>query len=137
MVAHCSQKSIIPHNTSMIPALLVFIGGGLGSLCRYLLAVVLPFNSFPKGTFVANLLSCLILGLLIGLYSKQILNDYQRIFLMTGFCGGFSTFSTYNGEILQLYQTGHPLLAASYAVISVLIGIAAIIGGIYLSKFIS
>jgi CrcB protein len=121
----------------MISALLVFLGGGLGSLCRYLLAIVLPFDSFPKGTLAANLLSCLILGILIGLYSKQILNDYQRVFLMTGFCGGFSTFSTYNGEILQLYQSGHPLMAASYALLSVFIGIAAIIGGIYLSKFMN
>lgn len=120
----------------MIPAILVFLGGGLGSLCRYFIAIILPFNTFPKGTLTANVLSCLVLGVLIGFYSKEIINEHQRLFFMTGFCGGFSTFSTFSGELLQLYQSGHPLIALSYGLISIATGVIALIFGIYLSKVV-
>ena len=87
---------------------LVFIGGGFGSICRYGIAHWLSGHNldFPLATFLANAISCIILGMLIGLQLKSGVSTEQRFLLMTGFCGGFSTFSTFTGETLLLFQEG-------------------------------
>ena len=87
----------------------VFIGGGLGSICRYGLArlFVLKDWNFPLATLVANTLACLVLGYLIGLGLKNNLSDTAKWLLVTGFCGGFSTFSTFSAETYLLLQEGH------------------------------
>lgn len=115
----------------------VFLGGGLGSLCRYLINQFAISITFPKGTLIANVISCLILGFLIGLNSKVLLQTNYKLFLMTGFCGGFSTFSTFSSEIVALYQNGQISTAIAYSVGSVLIGIACIISGMWISKLFS
>lgn len=88
--------------------LLVFVGGGIGSLFRYGLAVWMAAyqDRFPWGTFFANVVSCVLLGALIGLSTKNEVSADLRLSLMTGLCGGFSTFSTFAGETLQLAQQG-------------------------------
>lgn len=122
----------------MIAVLLVFIGGGLGSLCRYGLGNVLNVDSFPYGTLAANIISCLILGILIGLNINGLMKSEGRLLLMTGFCGGFSTFSTFSGEIIQLYQDGTQSTAFFYILFSLISGICSILIGLWLARtFIS
>lgn len=105
----------------------VFIGGGLGSLCRFGLASWLNrAEAYPWGTFVANGLSCIILGMLVALVSKQGLSVELRLLLVTGFCGGFSTFSTFSNELLQMLRQANYLAAGSYLFGSMLFGLVAI-----------
>lgn len=96
--------------------LLVFVGGGLGSLARYGIWKWLGIQSvnFPWATFVANAVSCLILGFLLGLELKGSMDDHSKLFLMIGFCGGFSTFSTFSAESLKLMQYGHFMTGLAY-----------------------
>lgn len=106
---------------------LVFLGGGLGSLARYGLARWLPTSPlqqghFPWATLLANCLACLLLGCGIALVSKNWLDKSWQLFLLTGFCGGFSTFSTYVSEWLLLGEHGHSLTAALYLFASLLSG---------------
>ncbi len=92
---------------------LVFLGGGLGSICRYGLALLVqPWQPrFPWATLLANGLACLALGLLLGWQATGLLSDQRRLLLVTGFCGGFSTFSTFTAESWQLFQEGQPVAA--------------------------
>ena len=98
----------------MTDYLLVFIGGGLGSIFRYGIAHLLASQNytFPFATLLANIISCIILGALIGLHLKGGVSTTYKLLLMTGFCGGFSTFSTFSGETLLLLQAGD--LAAAF-----------------------
>jgi fluoride exporter len=97
----------------MPPALLVFVGGGLGSLCRWGLGLTLqPLQlRFPWATLAANGLACLVLGAVLGLQWGGHLPEQRRLLLATGFCGGFSTFSTFTAESWQLLQSGQPFAA--------------------------
>jgi len=115
--------------------LMVFIGGGLGSLCRYGFAQWLgQYKEFPLGTFAANGVSCIILGALVALASRQILPLEYRLLLITGFCGGFSTFSTFSNELVQLFKQGEWGVGFAYLLGSLLIGIAGILVGMRLAE---
>ncbi len=116
--------------------LYVFIGGGLGSVCRYGVGKLWSSSIFPVGTLMANIISCIILGILIGINAEDILKTEQKVLLMTGFCGGFSTFSTFSAELVQLVQDGASFSAISYLLLSLISGILSILAGIYLSRLI-
>jgi len=115
---------------------LVFIGGGLGCVIRYLIAECFTHPSYPKGTLIANVISSLILGLLVGLFMKEIIGNQSKLLLMTGFCGGFSTFSTYSLEVVQLYQNGDMGTAILYSLGSVILGIICILIGLYAAHIV-
>ncbi|MEM1326339.1 MAG: fluoride efflux transporter CrcB [Bacteroidota bacterium] len=113
----------------------VFIGGGLGSICRYGIALLLrPYtDQFPYATLMANIVSCVILGWLFA-YSQRVgLSSNATLLLMTGFCGGFSTFSTFSLETFTLFTSGQSLAAFANVVGNLVICLGAIWLGIKLS----
>lgn len=116
--------------------LLVFIGGGLGSICRYGISVFLKNQNyvFPMATFLANAISCVILGALVGWTMKNGANDFQKYLLMTGFCGGFSTFSTFTNETFQLFQSGNFTYAFVNILLSLIICLVCIFIGMKLAN---
>jgi CrcB protein len=116
--------------------LLVFAGGGFGSITRYLLGKWIgSWNQFPLGTLIVNILACLVLGFVVGLADhKQIISPATRLFLVVGFCGGFSTFSTFSYETLQLLQGGLSMQAILYILFSVVLCLMATLGGLYLGQ---
>ncbi len=118
--------------------ILVFIGGGLGSVARFSLGKwVNAFHNhhFPFGTLAVNIVACFVLGLVIGLADhKQIISPAARIFWTVGFCGGFSTFSTFSNEIFYLLQSGFTVSLFLYIIISLLACVAAIYGGLFLGE---
>jgi fluoride exporter len=116
--------------------LVVFLGGGMGSIARFLLAKWLNGpHLLPVGTLLTNILACFILGALISLADlKLLLNPYTRIFLTVGFCGGFSTFSTFSQETIVLLNGNNILTALSYIMLSVCLCLAASFGGMILVK---
>ncbi|RQO29918.1 fluoride efflux transporter CrcB [Taibaiella sp. KBW10] len=119
--------------------LLVGLGGALGSILRYLVSLWTTKEAtqhFPWATFIINVSGCLAIGLLMGLLDKQILSNATRLLLITGFCGGFTTFSTFSAENIKLIQSGHLFTALLYIILSIILGLAAVWGGLFLTKAI-
>jgi CrcB protein len=118
--------------------LLVFTGGGLGSILRYSITkfTYTRFQlTFPFGTLMVNILACLILGIAVGMADqKQIIGPLSRLFIVTGFCGGFSTLSAFSNESVFLYQNGNYIFMGLYIFLSILLSIAAILAGQFLVK---
>ena len=117
--------------------LLVFFGGGLGSGLRYLVTIAMNQYSkvLPYGTFTVNILGCLLIGLILGYAQKEnTLTSNQTLLLATGFCGGFTTFSAFANENLELIKNGELFNFSVYTIGSVLIGILAVFIGFYLTN---
>lgn len=113
----------------------VFIGSGLGGVCRYLLSGLVDRLTdsapgyaaiFPWGTFAVNIIGCFIIGLVYGLIANRVeMSPGTKLLLTTGFCGGLTTFSTFSHENLILFQGGNMPVLLIYAAASLLTGIAA------------
>lgn len=118
--------------------ILVFLGGGLGSSLRFLISRYLNAgNLMPYGTFLVNILGSLILGVIIGWALKSnLLNSPLYLLLGIGFCGGFTTFSTFSFENYSFLKSGDYLTFSIYFFGSLILGILAILAGILLSKLI-
>ncbi len=120
---------------------LIFIGGGLGSVTRYGLGkwiTSMHTSAFPYGTLSVNVLACLLLGWLIGIADhKQILSDSSRLFWTVGFCGGFSTFSTFSAETISLIQSGLQLSGGLYILASLVLCLVATCAGLYMGNQIN
>ena len=118
--------------------ILVGVGGGIGSIFRYLTSVFVGkyFNTvFPFATFIANIVGCLIIGLLFGFFERhQLTNPDLKYLFVTGFCGGYTTFSTFAAENFNLFQSENSLTAFAYIAASVLVGLLAVWAGVALTK---
>lgn len=118
--------------------LFIGIGGAIGSILRYLTSVLVTkfwANHFPLATFITNVLGCFIIGLFIGLLEKNNLaNSSLKWFLITGLCGGYTTFSTFGFENYSFFQSNNSNLAFIYIAMSVLVGIFAVWLGLFVSK---
>ena len=119
--------------------LLVFAGGGFGSILRYILGKY--FNTLeyaiPYGTLLANILGSLLIGLLAGYFIKiSTISDNYSLLLITGFCGGFTTFSAFTLENQVLLKNGDYFQFLLYTFSSVFFGIGAVFLGWFLAKFI-
>jgi len=119
--------------------LLVGLGGGIGSILRYLTSTGMMQlwgpRDFPLGTFTVNIVGCLIIGLLAGLMlSRQALGPEFRLFFMVGILGGFTTFSSFGYESIQLLQDGQFLLMLANILLNVTIGLSACWLGLSLAR---
>lgn len=116
----------------------VFIGGGLGSLCRFILSKwieSLHSTPIPFGTLSVNILGSLLIGIFLGLYSNHSAWNQQATWLLvTGFCGGFTTFSAFAYEKITLLKQGDFLWFSAYLIGSITLGMCAVLLGIWISK---
>lgn len=114
----------------------VAFGGAAGSALRYAVSVWLSRanGAFPVGTFVVNIVGSLLIGLLARVFSTPDSNAVLRLALTIGFCGGFTTFSTFSAEFVTLVQEGRSGRAVAYVVASVLSGVLAVLAGLALGN---
>lgn len=122
--------------------ILFIIGAGsfLGGISRFLTSRFVQnsiISSFPYGTFVVNILGCFLIGLFYGLSERgNVMTDEWRMFLTVGFCGGFTTFSTFANENVALLKDGNIIYFALYTSLSVFIGILATYSGNLVTKIL-
>lgn len=125
--------------TFIIHLLAVALGGALGSVGRYLIATgSMKFSShFPIGTFIANLLGCLLIGFLWGIFEKVEISHEFRLFLFTGFLGGFTTLSTYARESYSFLEMGDYFHGTMYIILSNVLALLMVGAGFFIShKFL-
>lgn len=124
----------------MLGAIAVFIGGGIGASLRYLFSSLAAKNSGAShwATFVINILGCLFLGYIaaIAIKNPNLIEDHFYLLLSTGIAGGFTTFSTFCYENLNLLQEGKIFASLIYFKLSLIIGLLAIYSGFTLANFV-
>lgn len=131
--------------SEMREILCVFLGGGLGSVLRYMIGMMqahlrlnpistLGQTLFPWPTMTANVLGCLLIGLFYSLSSRLGWSVEVRLLLTTGLCGGFTTFSTFSNEGLQLLRSGHLSLFVIYSCLTLIFGLGAVALGAWLGS---
>ena len=122
---------------NVISLLLVFIGGGLGSLFRYTIGLIIkPISpQLPFATLIANAIGCLLLGLMLGFLStRSSVSNTQHMLLAVGFCGGLTTFSTFTLENMRFIEQGQLFNFFIYSIGTFILGMACIYAGMILHK---
>ena len=115
----------------------VFLGGGLGSSLRYGLHLLFKNTSsqYPIGTFTANLIGCLLIGLFFGILHKlEVLKEEAHFFFIVGFTGGLTTFSSFALDNVHLFKSGSLAQALIYSFGSIILGILMVVLGLWFSK---
>jgi crcB protein len=116
----------------------IFLGGGLGSIARYSIHLLINGRDivcgFPWATFTVNILGSFLIGIFYTLSVRFNLSNEVRLLLTVGFCGGFTTFSTFAKENLQLLKSGLYTYFILYTALSIILGILAALAGAYISK---
>lgn len=118
---------------------LIFIGGGFGSVLRFVIAKALnqSVSTFPFGTLLVNVLGSFIIGLLMSYFAKnELISENYSSLLAIGFCGGFTTFSSFAYENQILLKSGDFTSFALYSIGSIVLGFLAVFAGMYCIKFI-
>ena len=113
---------------------IVGLGGMLGSMLRYLTWFLVRHDSFPYATFIVNIAGSLLIGTIMGVSARQEGFANWRLFLATGICGGFTTFSAFAWENMQFLQQERYMSFAIYTGASVILGLAAVALGYWLTK---
>ncbi|MCZ2459491.1 MAG: fluoride efflux transporter CrcB [Chitinophagales bacterium] len=120
--------------------LLIGLGGGIGSIARYFCQKWFADNfqgAFPWGTFAVNITGCFLIGIIFALSERTtLLTPQVRLLLITGLCGGFTTFSTFAFENMNMLRGGDISYVLFYTLASVILGIAAVFAGIGLIKLL-
>ena len=117
--------------------LLVFVGGGLGAVARHGVnraGLALLGPGFPWWTLAVNVAGSFLIGLLAGMFGALETGHHARLFLTTGFLGGFTTFSAFSLDALTLWERGEPLQASLYIIGSVVLSLIAAVAGLMLSR---
>lgn len=109
--------------------LFVFIGGGIGAGLRYLISLIPIKTGYPVLTLLTNLAGAVFIGFIVGAFGYKKLSSSQSLFLKTGVCGGFTTFSTFSLESWQLIEKGACGAAAGYMTVSLAGGIVGVVVG--------
>ena len=118
--------------------LAIGLGSFLGGISRYLVTLFLQnkfLSTFPYGTLGVNIIGCFLIGIVYGLSARGNINVEWRLFLATGFLGGFTTFSSFSNDTVSLLRDAQYWQAFSYIALSVLVGLVATFGGISLIKY--
>jgi CrcB protein len=126
------------YNLMLRLILIVGTGGFIGTVGRFLLSRLIHTNtltSFPLGTFTVNIIGCLLIGIIYGVSGRSnIISPDLRLFLTVGFCGGFTSFSTFSSENIFLLRDGNFMLFALYTSLSVFLCLVAVYLGNLITK---
>ena len=137
----CYNHTVIMISGISTNIISIFIGGGTGAVLRYLTGLfavrLLPVVDMPYATFGVNILGSFVLGFLFVLFTaKPEMSSSLKLALTVGFCGGLTTFSTFSLEVYEMILRQHFLQALLYVVLSLIVGVVAVIAGGYCAKFV-